>query len=84
LGFLALQAGWIVTEVGRQPWVIYGVMRTRDAVTPATEVGASLVGFAVLYTALGIVVVVLLRRLARGDDEERPAGEAGQLKPAVA
>jgi cytochrome d ubiquinol oxidase subunit I len=70
LGFLALEAGWIVTEAGRQPWVIYGVMRTRDAVTPAGEVGASLAGFAVLYAGLAMVLVVLLRRLARGDDGE--------------
>lgn len=64
LGFLALEAGWIVTEVGRQPWVIYGVMRTADAVTPATEVGFSLVGFSVLYAGLALVLLVLLRRLA--------------------
>jgi cytochrome d ubiquinol oxidase subunit I len=70
LGFLALEAGWIVTEAGRQPWIIYGVMRTRDAVTPATEVGLSLFGFGALYAGLGVVLLVLLRRLAGGHAEE--------------
>lgn len=72
LGFLALEAGWIVTEVGRQPWVIYGVMRTRDAVTPVPGVGATLAGFALLYAGLMVTVVGLLLRLARG--ETRPVG----------
>ncbi|HET6228969.1 MAG TPA: cytochrome ubiquinol oxidase subunit I [Longimicrobiaceae bacterium] len=66
LGFLALEAGWIVTEVGRQPWVVYGVMRTADGVTPVGEVPATLFGFSVLYLALGIALALLLRRLATG------------------
>jgi cytochrome d ubiquinol oxidase subunit I len=64
LGFLALETGWIVTEVGRQPWIIYGVMRTADGVTPVTGVPATLFGFSVLYLVLGVALVVLLRRLA--------------------
>jgi cytochrome d ubiquinol oxidase subunit I len=66
LGFIALEAGWIVTEVGRQPWTVYRVMRTARAVTPAPEVGASLVVFTGLHLLLGAVLVVLLRRLATG------------------
>jgi cytochrome d ubiquinol oxidase subunit I len=73
LGFLALEAGWIVTEVGRQPWVVYGVMRTADGVTPVGEVPATLFGFSVLYLALGIALALLLRRLATGAP---PSGEA--------
>ncbi|HUG40377.1 MAG TPA: cytochrome ubiquinol oxidase subunit I [Longimicrobiales bacterium] len=65
LGFLALQAGWLVTEVGRQPWVIYGVMRTEDGVTPVSGVPLTLFGFAVLYLVLGTALVILLRGLAR-------------------
>jgi cytochrome bd ubiquinol oxidase subunit I len=65
LGFLALQVGWIVSEAGRQPWVIYGVMRTGDGVTPRPEVPTSLFGFSVLYLILGIALVMLLRGLAR-------------------
>jgi cytochrome bd ubiquinol oxidase subunit I len=65
LGYIALQAGWIVSEVGRQPWVIYGIMRTSDGVTPRSGVPATLFGFTVLYLVLGIALVVLLRGLAR-------------------
>jgi cytochrome d ubiquinol oxidase subunit I len=68
LGFLALEAGWIVTEVGRQPWIIYGVMRTAEGVTPVNGVPATLFGFTVLYLMLGAALVLLLRRLADRDD----------------
>ena len=64
LGFVALEAGWIVTEVGRQPWIIKGVMRTAEAVTPVNDVHVTLFGFSVLYAILGIVLSILLRRLA--------------------
>jgi cytochrome d ubiquinol oxidase subunit I len=66
LGFLALEAGWIVTEVGRQPWVIYEIMRTSEGVTPVSEVPATLFGFSVLYLLLGAALVGLLRGLATG------------------
>jgi cytochrome d ubiquinol oxidase subunit I len=66
LGFLALQAGWIVTEAGRQPWVIYGVMRTADGVTPVPGVPATFFGFSALYAVLGTALALLLRRLATG------------------
>jgi cytochrome d ubiquinol oxidase subunit I len=71
LGFLALEAGWIVTEAGRQPWIIYHVLRTRDAVTPRTDVGVTLAIYVVLYLALSIALVGLLRKLARGEIEEK-------------
>jgi cytochrome d ubiquinol oxidase subunit I len=61
LGLLAIEAGWTVTEVGRQPWIIYGVMRTKDAVTPMPGLWVPLVTIAALYLLLGIVVLVLLR-----------------------
>jgi cytochrome d ubiquinol oxidase subunit I len=63
-GFLALEAGWIVTEVGRQPWIIYQVMTTAQGVTPVDEVPVTLLGFFVVYVALGTALVVLLRALA--------------------
>lgn len=69
LGYIALQAGWVVTEVGRQPWVIYRVMRTADAVTPEPHVAGSLALFTLLYAALLVILAVFLRRLARGDQE---------------
>lgn len=53
-GFIAVIAGWVVTEVGRQPWTVYGLLRTADSVSPldAPAVGASLIAFIVVYTAV--------------------------------
>ena len=62
LGFLAVEAGWTVTEVGRQPWVIYGIMRTTDAVTPVPWLIVPLVSITLLYLVLSVVVLALLRR----------------------
>ena len=62
---VALECGWIVTEVGRQPWIVYGVMRTEDAVTQAEGVWISLAVVLVLYTLLGIATVLVLRAMAR-------------------
>ena len=61
-GFLATEAGWFTTEVGRQPWIVYGVMRTRDAVTPMPGLVVPFTLVTVLYCALGVVVVWLLWR----------------------
>jgi cytochrome d ubiquinol oxidase subunit I len=77
LGFLALEAGWIVSEVGRQPWVIYGVMRTADGVTPRADVPATLFGFTVLYLLLGMALAALLRGLAR--HRTRPGPERSHV-----
>jgi cytochrome d ubiquinol oxidase subunit I len=63
LGFMALEAGWVVTEVGRQPWIIYDIMRTQDAVTPMPGLWVPLVAFAALYLMLAVMVVALLTRL---------------------
>lgn len=63
LGFIAIEAGWTVTEVGRQPWVVYGYMRTVDAVTPMPNLIVPFLCFTVLYIFLSIVVVILLRRI---------------------
>jgi cytochrome d ubiquinol oxidase subunit I len=62
LGFLGIEAGWVVTEVGRQPWIVQGVMRTRDAVTPVTNLFLPFCAFTVLYGLLFVVVVRLMRR----------------------
>jgi cytochrome bd ubiquinol oxidase subunit I len=69
LGYVALQAGWVVTEVGRQPWIIYEVMRVAEGVTPAAGVPITLFGFTILYLALGTALVVLLRALAGSHDQ---------------
>jgi cytochrome bd ubiquinol oxidase subunit I len=62
---LALECGWIVTEVGRQPWIVYGVMRTRDAVVGANNIWITFSIAVVVYTALGIATVLILREMAR-------------------
>jgi len=62
LGFVAIEAGWVVTEVGRQPWIIYGVMRTEDAVTPMPWVVVPFIAFTGLYVFLAFIVFFLLRR----------------------
>jgi cytochrome d ubiquinol oxidase subunit I len=61
LGLIALEAGWTVTEVGRQPWILRGIMRTADAVTPMPGLIVPFTAFTILYLILGGVVVVLLR-----------------------
>ncbi len=61
----ALEAGWIVTEVGRQPWVVYLVLRTRDAVTQSGGVQVTFAGVVILYSGLGIATLLALRTLAR-------------------
>jgi len=62
LGFVAIETGWTVTEVGRQPWIIYGVMRTAEAVTPMPGLVVPFVTFTVLYIFLAIITVFLLLR----------------------
>jgi cytochrome bd ubiquinol oxidase subunit I len=60
LGFLAIEAGWTVTEVGRQPWIVYGILRTAEAVTPMPGLIVPFLGFTLLYCFLGVIVAWLL------------------------
>jgi len=62
LGFIAVEAGWTVTEVGRQPWIIYNVMRTADAVTPMPGINYSFYMFTAMYVSLGAIVTFMLYR----------------------
>jgi cytochrome d ubiquinol oxidase subunit I len=62
LGFIAIETGWVVTEVGRQPWIIYGVMRTSEAVTPMPGLILPFITFTVLYFFLAAITVWLLFR----------------------
>jgi cytochrome bd ubiquinol oxidase subunit I len=62
MGFIAVEAGWTVTEVGRQPWIIYGVLRTADAVTPMPGLIVPFLLFTLLYCFLGVIVAWLLYR----------------------
>ncbi len=72
LGFVALEAGWVVTEVGRQPYVVYGVIRTADTVTTAGGLGLRMAAFAVIYIVLAMTVVGVLVRHVRATLAEEP------------
>ena len=61
-GYIALEAGWTVTEVGRQPWIIYGIMRTVDAITPMPGIQYSFYIFTLVFVSLSIVLVFLMNR----------------------
>jgi cytochrome d ubiquinol oxidase subunit I len=63
LGFIAIEAGWVVTEVGRQPWIVQGVLRTADALTPVPHLAVPFVTFSLLYLLLAASVFVLLRKI---------------------
>ena len=81
LPYIGNISGWVFTEMGRQPWVVYGLQKTADGVSPgvsAWTVGISLFGFVVLYGVLGIVDYLLLRRYAKaGPTEETTPEEVG-------
>ncbi len=62
MGFIAVEAGWTVTEVGRQPWIIHNVMRTADAVTPMPGIVYSFYLFSAVYLSLAIIVIFMLYR----------------------
>jgi cytochrome bd ubiquinol oxidase subunit I len=62
LGLIALEAGWMVTEVGRQPFIIHGVMRVKDAVTPVPGLVVSLCVTTLIYLLLGAIVLLMLAR----------------------
>ena len=62
LGFIAVETGWFVTELGRQPWIIYGFMRTSAAVTPMPGLAVPFTAFTTVYLLLAVIVIFLLRR----------------------
>ena len=77
--FAANTFGWLFTEMGRQPWIVYGLMKTSQAFSPTVGTGsviATFAGFTVLYSVLGAVDVILMRRAAR-QSLDPPAGEEG-------
>jgi cytochrome d ubiquinol oxidase subunit I len=85
-GFVAVLAGWFVTEIGRQPFIVYGVMRTAEAASPvaAVQVGLSLVAFVVTYVLVfGAGVYYIARLIAKGPDvaNENAYGGHGIEKP---
>jgi cytochrome d ubiquinol oxidase subunit I len=90
LSVVAMEAGWVVTEVGRQPWVVQGLLRTEDAVTRADGVWVSLAVVMALYAAVGTAAVLVLRSMARrwraadAADPPVPYGPPPDLAPAGA
>jgi cytochrome d ubiquinol oxidase subunit I len=80
LGFIALEAGWTVTEVGRQPWIVHGVMRTAEAVTPMPGLVVPFLLFTALYIGLAVVVLFLLwRQLLKTGITPVPIGLTGEM-----
>lgn len=74
LPYIAAQLGWVVAEVGRQPWIVYGLLKTADAVSKSVEpsqVLASLIGFTLFYGALGVIDIYLLAKYARKGPEPK-------------
>jgi cytochrome d ubiquinol oxidase subunit I len=75
---IAMEAGWFVTELGRQPWVVYGILRTSDAATTAPALGVTFTVFLVIYATLAATTARLLLLLAgRGRDRSARAGPSG-------
>ena len=62
-GFIALEAGWVVTEVGRQPWIVYHLIRTKDAVTPVPGQAFTFASVFALYIMLGLLSFLVLYRI---------------------
>jgi len=79
--YIANTAGWLTTELGRQPWVVYGLLRTRDASSPLVHPGSALftlIGFAGLYVVLGALYLFLvLREVAHGPGPHGGAAAVG-------
>ncbi len=65
LGFIAIEAGWVCAEVGRQPWIIYNIMKTADAVTPMEGLHVTFITFTLISVMLGIITVLFLIRQFR-------------------
>jgi cytochrome d ubiquinol oxidase subunit I len=71
LGFVALEAGWMVTELGRQPWIIYHILRTRDAVTSLPHISATFILMTTIYLLLGFIATWLLAKHVIASSETR-------------
>lgn len=81
LSFLAIEAGWFLAEMGRQPWIVRGYMRVSEAVTQADGLGIALIAFAMLYAVLGVTCIYVLLRMFKGKSAEEDKlnwyGESG-------
>jgi cytochrome d ubiquinol oxidase subunit I len=80
LPYIACALGWTVTEMGRQPWLVYGLMKTADGVSPvsASQVAVSLVAFTLVYLVLGIVAFSLMANHARKGPKLTPLAQSAE------
>ena len=85
--YIATTAGWMTAELGRQPWLVYGLMRTADGTSPRVSAGNTLftlLGFAGLYLVMGVLFLYLVgREIAHGPGAPHVAGDAGE-RPVLA
>jgi len=91
LGVITMEAGWVVTEVGRQPWIVYNYMKVEDAATGNPGVWVTFIGVVLLYLGLATTTVLVLRGMSRRyregddvDDHDVPYGPSGPLEAEVA
>ena len=79
LPYIAIEMGWVLAEVGRQPWIVYGLLKTSDAASPVAgyQVMVSLIGFIVVYGLLGAVGFFLMAKTAAKGPEPALEGAAG-------
>jgi len=76
---VAMEAGWVVTEVGRQPWVVYRVLRTSQAVTTAAGVPGTLIATLAIYAVLTVATFAILRAMKRRWDEGAAGAGAAEV-----
>jgi len=81
LGLIALEAGWFVTEVGRQPWIIRGFMKTSEAVSPMPHLAVPFLSFTLLYLFLGVAVVILLKNHVFATRTKPVVEREGEVSP---
>jgi cytochrome d ubiquinol oxidase subunit I len=85
LPFIGNSAGWLFTEMGRQPWVVFGLLRTEDAISPnvsSAEVAITLIGFSLIYAVLAAIAVWLITRAVKAGPGAPPGGGSGTTEPA--
>ena len=76
LSVICMEAGWTLSEVGRQPWIVYEKMKVEDAATANTGIWITFIGVVILYLGLGVTTVLVLRMMSRRFREGSQVGEA--------
>jgi cytochrome d ubiquinol oxidase subunit I len=90
LAIVTMEAGWVVSEVGRQPWIVYNLMKVENAATANTGVWVTFILVIVLYLGLAVTTILVLRNLSRrfragdGGDDDVPYGPSGPNQADVA